>query len=81
MSDREIVLDGVSKTFEGSSTPAVAPLDLTFAAGEVTVLIGPPEELTFDDDQCRALDALAAGGLVPPLRMVRPVPPPTIESA
>ena len=41
MSDREIVLDGVSKTFEGSSTPAVAPLDLTFAAGEVTVLIGP----------------------------------------
>ncbi|MCB0976684.1 MAG: ABC transporter ATP-binding protein [Acidimicrobiales bacterium] len=36
-----MVLDGVSKTFEGSSTPAVAPLDLTFAAGEVTVLIGP----------------------------------------
>ena len=47
----------------------------------VTVLLGPPEELTFDDDQCRALDALAAGGLVPPLRMVEPVPPPVIESA
>ena len=47
----------------------------------VTVLLGPPEELTFDDDQCRALDALAGGGLVPPLRMVRAVPGPVIESA
>lgn len=47
----------------------------------VTVLLGPPEELVLDDDQCRALDALAAGGLVPPLRMVHPVPPPVIESA
>ncbi len=47
----------------------------------VTVLLGPPDELTFDDDQCRALDVLAAGGLVPPLRMVASVPPPVIESA
>jgi hypothetical protein len=47
----------------------------------VTVLLGPPEELTFDDDQREALDVLAAGGLVPPLRMVEPVPPPVIESA
>ena len=47
----------------------------------VTVLLGPPDELTFDDDQCLALDALAAGGLVPPLRMVESVPPPVIESA
>ena len=37
----------------------------------VTVLLGPPPELTFDDDDCRALDVLAAGGLVPPLRLVR----------
>lgn len=47
----------------------------------VTVLLGPPEELAFDDDACRALGVLAAGGLVPPLRMVHPVPGPVIESA
>jgi hypothetical protein len=47
----------------------------------VTVLLGPPEELTFDDDETAALDALAASGLVPPLRMVEPVAGPVIESA
>ena len=47
----------------------------------VTVLLGPPPELTFDDDACRALDVLARGGLVPPLRLVQPVAPPEIESA
>jgi len=47
----------------------------------VTVLLGPPDELTFDDDETRALDVLAAGGLVPPLRMVEPVGSPVIESA
>ena len=47
----------------------------------VTVLLGPPDELTFDDDETRALGVLAAGGLVPPLRMVRSVPSPVIESA
>jgi hypothetical protein len=47
----------------------------------VTVLLGPPEELSFDDDQCRALDVLAGAGLVPPLRMVTPLPGPIIESA
>ena len=47
----------------------------------VTVLLGPPPELTFDDDACRALDVLAQGGLVPPLRLVQPVAPPEIESA
>jgi hypothetical protein len=47
----------------------------------VTVLLGPPEELSFDDDQCRALDVLAGAGLVPPLRMVTPLPGPVIESA
>lgn len=47
----------------------------------VTVLLGPPPELTIDDEEMRALDALAAGGLVPPLRLVEPIPPPVIESA
>lgn len=47
----------------------------------VTVLLGPPPELTIDDVEHRALDALAEGGLVPPLRMVQPVSGPDIESA
>jgi hypothetical protein len=47
----------------------------------VTVLLGPPAELTLDEDACRALDALADGGLVPPLRMVQPLPGPVVESA
>ncbi len=47
----------------------------------VTVLLGPPPELTFDDDEQRALDVLAASGLVPPLRLVQPVDPPHMESA
>ena len=43
----------------------------------VTVLLGPPPELTIEDEERRALDVLAGGGLVPPLRMVeatKPVP-------
>jgi hypothetical protein len=47
----------------------------------VTVLLGPPPELTLADDECRALDVLAAGGLVPPLRLVTSVPGPVVESA
>ena len=47
----------------------------------VTVLLGPPPELMIDDDELRALDALAEGGLVPPLRLVRPVEGPEVESA
>ncbi len=47
----------------------------------VTVLLGPPPELTLADDECQALDTLAAGGLVPPLRLVTPVSSPVIESA
>ena len=39
----------------------------------VTVLLGPPPELTIDDDERAALDVLASGGLVPPLRLVEPV--------
>ncbi len=47
----------------------------------VTVLLGPPPELSFDEEARRALDTLAAGGLVPPLRLVTPVNGPVIESA
>jgi len=47
----------------------------------VTVLLGPPPELTFDDEEQRALDALADSGLVPPLRMVTPVAGPEVDSA
>ncbi len=36
-----IKLEGVTKTFPGGDQPAVAPLDLTVAAGEITVIIGP----------------------------------------
>ncbi|MBU1801503.1 hypothetical protein [Nocardioides sp.] len=50
----------------------------------VTVLLGPPPELSeliIDDDELRALEALADGGLVPPLRLVTPVSGPHVESA
>ena len=50
----------------------------------VTVLLGPPPELaalTIDDEERRALDVLADSGLVPPLRLVRPVAGPQTESA
>jgi hypothetical protein len=40
----------------------------------VTVLLGPPPELMLEDEARVALDVLAAGGLVPPLRMVQPIP-------
>lgn len=36
----------------------------------VTVLLGPPPEAGFDDDERRALAVLADSGLVPHLRMV-----------
>ena len=47
----------------------------------VTVLLGPPPELTIDDDEMVALDVLASGGLIPPLRLVEPVAGPVVESA
>jgi hypothetical protein len=47
----------------------------------VTVLLGPPPELTLDDDGSRALDVLAGSGLVPPLRLVTSVQAPDVESA
>ena len=47
----------------------------------VTVLMGPPPELGFGDDEQRALDVLAGSGLVPPLRMVAPLEGPDVASA
>ncbi len=47
----------------------------------VTVLLGPPPELSFDDDEQRALEVLAGSGLVPPLRMVTAVSGPDVASA
>lgn len=37
----------------------------------VTVLLGPPKELELDVPERRALDVLAAGGMVPRLRLVQ----------
>jgi hypothetical protein len=47
----------------------------------VTVLLGPPPELSFDAEEQEAFEVLASSGLVPPLRMVTPLTGPVIESA
>ena len=47
----------------------------------VTALLGPPPEISFDEDEQRALGVLADSGLVPPLRMVTPLTGPDIASA
>jgi len=47
----------------------------------VTVLLGPPPELSFDAEEQQALEVLAGSGLVPPLRMVTALPGPEVESA
>jgi hypothetical protein len=47
----------------------------------VTVLLGPPPELSLDTDEEAALAVLADSGLVPPLRLVTPMSGPEIESA
>jgi len=47
----------------------------------VTVLLGPPPELSFDHDEQQALAVLADSGLIPPLRMVTPMTSPEAESA
>ena len=47
----------------------------------VTVLLGPPPELSFDNDEQQALAVLAESGLVPPLRMVTPIGQHQVESA
>lgn len=47
----------------------------------VTVLLGPPPEVGFDEEAQRALGVLAKSGLVPHLRMVTPVVGPDVASA
>ena len=47
----------------------------------ITVLLGPPPEVGFDDEEQRALDVLAGSGLVPKLRMVNPMTGPDVASA
>jgi hypothetical protein len=47
----------------------------------VTVLLGPPPEMGFDDEERRALDVLAGSGLVPPLRMVQPLAGPDLDES
>lgn len=47
----------------------------------VTVLLGPPPEMGFDEEDRELLGALAAGGLVPPLRLVTPTDGPGTDPA
>ncbi len=48
----------------------------------VTFLLGePPGDTDFDAEEHRALHVLAEGGLLPPLRMVRPVDGRVVEGA
>lgn len=47
----------------------------------VSVLLGSRPTTTLDEEECTAIAALAAGGLVPPLRMVQPMDVPYVESA
>ena len=43
----------------------------------ISVLLGPmPTEVILDDQEQAALRAMADSGLLPPLRLVRPLPPP-----
>lgn len=47
----------------------------------VTVLLGaPPEGVHLDPEEVAALDELAKGGLVPPLRLVTPVASPHLHA-
>jgi hypothetical protein len=47
----------------------------------VTVLLGgPPEGVSLNDEERRAVDVLSAAGLIPPLRHVSGVESPFIES-
>jgi len=48
----------------------------------VTVLLGgPPADVTLNEEERRAVEVLAAAGLVPPLRLVRAVAEVQIDSA
>ncbi len=64
----------------GSHEPVLVDCDtcsvrgLGCGDGVVTVLLGgPPDGVTLNEEERRALDVLAAAGLVPPLRLVQGV--------
>jgi hypothetical protein len=74
----------------GSPTPPEDPLlidcDTCRARGVgcgdcvMTVLLGgPPAGVTLNDEERRAVDVLAAAGLVPPLRLVYDVASPLVD--
>lgn len=66
----------------GSGDPVLIDCDSCVVRGPaacgdcvITVLLGcPPEGVVLAADEREALDALAASGLVPPLRLVTPLP-------
>ena len=45
----------------------------------VSLLLGPPPELSLEPDEQHALDVLADAGLMPPLRLVRPLEHPSLD--
>lgn len=46
----------------------------------ISVLLGPiPRDVTLDGPEQAALQAMAASGLLPPLRLVRSVEPPNLD--
>lgn len=55
--------------------------DLACGDCVVSLLLGPPDALVFDAEESRALGALAAGGLLPPLRLVTPTSETIVNSA
>jgi hypothetical protein len=69
-----------------SSEPLVIDCDVCSMRGlgcgdcMVTVLLGgPPYGVALDEAEQRAIDALAAAGLIPPLRMVQSVDPISLD--
>jgi hypothetical protein len=48
----------------------------------VTFLLGgPPDDVSFNPEEQRAIDVLAAAGMIPPLRMVQSVDTPGVDDS
>ena len=43
----------------------------------ISVLLGPPGDVSFEDQEVQAMEVLAEAGLVPPLRLVSTGPAPS----
>ena len=75
---------GAAGPRQEGATPLVIDCDLCIARGPacqdcmVTVLLGPTPVCGFAEEEARALQALAEGGLIPPLRMVHSVASPEL---